>query len=495
MRHFSSKTITRIVIGIIFVALFFYLFRLQDTQLFINDTARDTLRALRIWQGRELTLIGGSASFSEKTIKEIYFGSLYLYTAIAGMSVSSFSPVGAVLPNTLLYLLSIPVFFLLAKRHSKNKFFTLFATAVFALSPVSVTHARFFWNPNLLIPLSVFFWYLALTPSNSKHFSLKLLSSGVLAGIMFNFHYFSVISVVLFCLYLLFSKKFDHLIYLVFGFFLGSLPLILFELRNNFYLTNAFIYNTSHSLKNLSHEPTFYVDSFFRIFFSVFGLSHGEISFNTIVINQSFKLFLEIVFSILIIKYLFNKRRHSDLYWLWFCLFPTIIFTLYFSTYDLYLRYLFVVFPLLVLFIADVLSELKYFYLSLVLFIPIIFSNLSIITASVNLNNNYLPLKTIEAISKKIVEDNPSGKYNITENLKGDARSTAFRFFLLRDANVKPQDEINYGDISALYVVSPSLEKTYQDNRWEFTASGPKMLTQTIDFGEVKLFKFVSETK
>ncbi len=487
-RFFANKTV-RIILAITLVSVFFYLFRLQDTQLFINDTSRDTLRALRIWQGRETTLIGASASFSEKTIKEIYFGSLYLYTAIAGMFFSEFSPLGAVYPNTIFYTLSIPVFYLLAQRYSNKKFFTIFSTLLYALSPITVTHARFFWNPNLLIPLSVFFWYLALSPANSKHFSLKLLSSGILAGIMFNFHYFSIIPVAFFCLYLLLSKKFDHLLYLAFGFFLGSFPLILFELKNNFYLSSAFIYNFSQGIKGISHPFIFYVDSFFRIFLSVFGLSHGEIPFPVIPLAQIIKTLIYILLSFLIVRYFIKRRRQSGSYWLWLCLLPSIGFTLYFSSVDLYLRYLFSALPLLILFITDLVSDLKKPYLLFLLFIPILYSDISAITANVSLKNGYLPLKTIEAISDKIVSDNPSGNYNITENLKGDARSTAIRFFLLRDAKVKPQSEIVYGNLQTLYVVSPSMELAYKEGRWELAASGPKNLTQTTDFGEVKLFR------
>ena len=487
--HFFTRSTARIIIIISLVGLFFYTFRLHDTQLFINDTARDTLRALRIWQGREITLIGASASFSEKTAREIYFGSAYLYTAIAGMLVSGFSPLGAVLPNTFLLTFSIPIFYLLAKRISKDKFFLLFSTALFALSPVTVTHARFFWNPNLLIPISVFFWYLALSPKDTKHFSLKLLTSGVLAGLMFNFHYFALIPIFLFCIYLLISRKFDHLLYLGFGFFLGSLPLIIFELRNNFYLTNAFIYNFSLGIRGLSHSLGFYLDGLLRVFLSVVGLSHGEIAFPIFETGQVFRLVSGTVFFVLSILYFLKKRRQANLYWLWLSLFPTIIFTLYTSSYDLYLRYLFPVFPLLILFIAAIFSELKFSYLSLIFFIPILFSDFAIITKNITLQDDFISLTKIEAVSKAIVSDNPTGKYNVTENIHGDARATAFRFFLLRDAKVKPQDEIHYGDLDTLYVVSPSLEKTYQDNRWELAASGPKTVTQTLDFGEVKLFK------
>lgn len=478
----------RFVIGLTLLACFIFLFRLHETQLFINDTARDTLRALKIWQDKEITLVGASASFSEKTVKEIYFGSLYLYAAIAGMLVTRFSPIGAILPNTLLYTISVPIFFLLSSRFSKKKYFSIFSAILYALTPITVTHARFFWNPNLLIPLSVFFWYLALTPIDSKKFIRNLFLSGIIVGIMFNLHYFSIIPILFFGLYLLFTKKIDHIIYLFSGFLIGSLPLIVFEFKNDFYLTNAFVYNLGHGVKGLSHTPIYYLDNLGRILLSIFGLSHGEIPFPVLQLPTVILLVVEIIFIILFIKHLLKKEAKNSL-WLYLCLVPTIALTLYFSTYDLYLRYLFSAFPLLILFVSDILISKTHPRLAFILFIPIIFSNFKSVSTTISLKDGYLSLDTIEAISNKIVSDNPQGKYNITESIRGDARSTAFRFYLLRDAKIKPQSEISYGDLNTLYVVSPSIETTYKEGRWELAASGPKDIKETTDFGEVKLFR------
>lgn len=84
----------------------------------------------------------------------------------------------------------------------------------------------------------------------------------------------------------------------------------------------------------------------------------------------------------------------------------------------------------------------------------------------------------------------PDGAYNLTENLHGDARATVFRYFITRDALVKPQDELTYNNLSTIYVISPTLEKVYKEGRWEFTASSPWKMVFEKDFGEVNLYKF-----
>jgi hypothetical protein len=100
-------------------------------------------------------------------------------------------------------------------------------------------------------------------------------------------------------------------------------------------------------------------------------------------------------------------------------------------------------------------------------------------------------VQTVEEISKAIVADSPTGKYNVTENILGDARSLSFRYFLMRDAKVKPQSVEVYDRIDTLYVVTPSLDKTYKEDRWEFVASGPKKISWEKDFGDLKLYKFI----
>ena len=41
----------------------------------IEDTARDSVRMIQIWQGKELTLIGPPASLGQRTDKEFFLGS------------------------------------------------------------------------------------------------------------------------------------------------------------------------------------------------------------------------------------------------------------------------------------------------------------------------------------------------------------------------------------------------------------------------------------
>lgn len=478
---------------IIAFSIFLYSFRLKETQVFIHDIVRDTLRALTIWQNRELTLIGPPASFSINAFREFYFGSAFLYIGLIGLVLNKFDPVGAVLPNVFFFTLSIPLFYLLLSRYSNDNYKKLFATLLYAISPVTVAHARFFWNPNLIIPFSVAFWFLVERKYLQQRSRLVgYFLAGIFAGIIFNFHYFATIPVVVYLLSLLYHKQFKSIIALKSGFLLSLTPFIIFELRNNFYLTQAFIYNFQRG----TGIPTDFLrwpKLLFRTLLSPLGSATGEISFPILPGQTEWGFYLSgTVFLVVILWHLIKRFKEINKT-LYLVVLVSILATLYFSTQDLYLRYLFAAYPLLIWLLADSINTFKFRTFQLLSFIPILYSSISITLVEPQLAKDYLPLSTLEQAGRAVVEDNPTGKYNLSENTYGDAQALALRYYVQRDATVKPQDITQYSDLNTLYVLSPSLDKIYIDNRWELSASGPKTLEKITDLGEIKLFKFVKD--
>jgi|Napbiome12C3dose_1001474.scaffolds.fasta_scaffold00006_30 hypothetical protein len=493
MNRFTSKKSLLILVIITLLGLFFYSFRLKETQIFTDDTARDTLKALQIWQNKELTLIGPPASFSLNTIREVYFGSFYLYIGILGLMAANWDPVGAVLPNTLLFTLSIPLFYYFLSLHNKDKFFIFFATFLYTLSPVTVIHSRFFWNPNLIIPLSVLFFILATKKyENKKKIIFYSFISGIVAGIMFNLHYLIILPVFLFILIIFLKQKLKSLVALL-GFLIASIPIMIFELRHNFYLSQSFWFNLfgGSSMQTGQASLIKYWDRLLNIFETILGLRPAEIEYPTLI-NYSPVLFtvITLIFLAIIILRFKEIKKYPLQYLLPVAL--SLGLTVYFSfSRDLLVRYMFAVYPLLILLIAKLIYLPRYKYLSLIIFIPILYASLNVILDEPMIGKSYLPLKEIERACDNIVRDFPSGRYNVTENIRGDARAMAFRYCLQKDAGVKPQNELTYESLSALYVISPSLGKIYQEKRWEFTASAPWKLVSTDDIGSVYLYKFV----
>ncbi len=477
----------KLILILLLVAFFVYVWRLQESLLFVEDTARDTLAMLKLWQQKEITLIGPPISFGQYGIRTMFFGSLAYYIGLTGLLISSFNPLGAIYPNVLFFLMSIPVFYLFIKQLTPDRSINYGATVLYALSPITVYHARFFWNPNLIIPLSVLFWYLVLKKKSKNNF-LRFFAAGIVGGLMTNLHYVSLLPALAYSLFLFWQKKIKPGFSLLAGFIVSSLPLILFELKNNFYLLKAASYNIQHptiqktaNLDMLSH--------FFDSIWILSGLKHAEFPFPTFPVSYPFIFIVLSLLLIFLFAGAFKKGIFKGKTFLLALLLVLNIIAVKLSSGEFHMRYLFPVYPLLVWFVGTLFFNKNIKNLGFIIFLSLIFTTYLIVQDTPSINKNYLPLKKTTAISSYIVKDNPAPPYNITENIAGGAQAIPFRFILLRDAKIKPNDEASYTNLKTLYVVSPRLNKIYIEKRWEFTATPGLKLKKTIDFGEVKLFK------
>lgn len=478
-----------ILIVITLLGLFFYVFRLKETQVFTNDTARDTLKALQIWQNKELTLIGPPASFSINTIREVYFGSLYLYIGILGLIAANWDPLGVVYPNTVLFTLSIPLFYKFISSQTRDQFKIFFAVLLYTLSPITVIHSRFFWNPNLIIPFSVLFWYLITKKTEAKIVYSFL--AGIIAGVIFNLHYITVLPIGIYLLILTFTEQRIKGLLALFGLVIASLPILVFEVRNHFYLTQSFWFNIFNQKSVIQINKIPLLERLSNIFGALLGLKPAEIDYPVFFNPNQVWLTIILLITIGIAILNFRAIKKVNTHYL-AVLIISLLATIYFSyTQDLLIRYIFAVYPLLILLIVTIFYMPNFKYLSLIIFIPTIYASVGILFDYPRFDKNYLSLGVIEQICKKIVLDMPTGRYNITENIRGDARAMAFRYCLMRDTKIKPQNELTYINLSTLYAISPSLEKIYKEKRWEFSASEPWRLVKTDNFGSVNLYKFV----
>lgn len=426
------------------LSLFLATFHLKESYLLIHDTARDTLKILTLWQTKSITLIGPPASFSLNTIREFYFGSLSYYLGLIGLLISRFNPIGSTYATTLLFIVSIPFIYLFLKNLNRSSVIASVGTLLYVVSPLTVTHLRFFWNPNTIIPLSIFYWYLV---THQKQSLKKNFLSGLLAGIIFNLHYFAVFPMLVWQLILIVSKKHKYATSHFLGFIIASLPLIFFELKHQFYLTNAFFYNLSQSNNITTFNPLTYIGSFGEFFMALLGIKSAEIIYPTLL----------------------NLIPHNDKF---------------------YARYLFGCYPLAIWLLAKIFNTHKLRPLLILVTIFVLYSDIKILSYTPSLATGYLPLSTLERVSRQIVTENIQGKYNLSENIFGDAQALGLRYFVQRDAINKPLDPLSYRNLDQLYVLSPSLNKIISDNRWEFYASGPWKLSSLTPYSEVSLYRF-----
>ena len=238
------KKINNWFIIIFFIFLFILIRSVNFTQHlnFSSDQASSSLRILEIWKNKEITLIGPSISF-HFIGRDLYFGSITYYFQLIFLLLTRFDPIaGSYLFMIFAALMIIPLYY--GALILTSYYGALFTIAIYTLTPIYIDYTRFFWNPN---------YQLALTPTLILLFSLfhkfkktyLLFLTGFLAGLLLLFHYQYFVIVACLTVYFLFVKKvgFKKILIFIFGTIAGLSPMIIFELRNNFYnLQTLFLY-------------------------------------------------------------------------------------------------------------------------------------------------------------------------------------------------------------------------------------------------------------
>jgi len=244
-------------------------------------------------ENHKILLIGPAASKSF-TGRYFYTGANYYYLLATIGILSRWQP----LIITGVFIIIEFIFYIFFTLFLKKLFSTSYALSVFlftAVSPYLVIHSRFFWNPHLLIPISILTLFFLIKYYQNKLFR-HLFYAGVLWGFAFACHYTAVFWLAIFLFTLFKTKQFSNIkshLLIISGFFLGNLPLIIFELRHGFYNLKTMIYIFTHSSQALDLTSHYFV--FSLLIFSLFGI---------LLIFQRYKLaylHLLTVFSLLIL--------------------------------------------------------------------------------------------------------------------------------------------------------------------------------------------------
>lgn len=178
--------------GIFFVMLFGAVFvrttHYEEWMIIKSDQIRDAMVSLKVLENGfgELPLFGPRAGGTHLRLGPIFY---YFQTASA-LLFHSASPGVLALPTLLFSLLSIPLFFLMARRlFSRN--LSLILTIVFSYGFLAIEHARFSWNPNSTTFFTLLFLYSFLriladdTPKKLWWYAALGLSYGVVSQLHF----------------------------------------------------------------------------------------------------------------------------------------------------------------------------------------------------------------------------------------------------------------------------------------------------------------------
>ncbi len=295
---------TFIIIGIILaIAAFLRFYNIEPFMTFLGDQGRDAVIIKRIVKLEHFPAIGAPSS-----VGQIFLGPFYYYLIAPFLLLFNFNPAGLGIGVAILTLLAM-IYIAYEMNKEFGGFITTLFVAIMTFSFTLVDLSRFSWNPNLLpyfAFISLFFFYKWIT---QKTWIYAVLLGSFLA-FSFQLHYLALFIFVPIGFYYIYTlitskEKFTYIkqaILAIGAFLFFSLPLILFDIKNNFLNGKNFIKLLTGENINSDTESTYLLRLQEAIKGFVFHVSQLETSALVAVIVM-------IVFAVLSIL-VARKQKH-----------------------------------------------------------------------------------------------------------------------------------------------------------------------------------------
>jgi len=219
---------------------------------------------------KKISLVGPMVTSKTFMGRQFFIGANYYYVlGIIGL-IGQWSPLKITIYFIFLEL-GFYLFFIFFLERKFNYFWAFLVFLFILMSPYLITHSRFYWNPHLLIPLSILVLYFGDKYLLKKRFGYLFLTA-FCWGFGFACHY-SAVFWGIFLLYILIkSKQYKNIksyLYIFFGFILGDLPWFIFEIRHNFYNTKTIFYVFFNPAEGNSLTPHYFI--FPLLIFGLYG--------------------------------------------------------------------------------------------------------------------------------------------------------------------------------------------------------------------------------
>src|SRR5690348_281638 len=143
-----------ILIGILALAAYLRLYKIENYLTFLGDEGRDVLVVKRMIVEHKFTLLGPTAS-----VGGFFLGPIYYYFMLPFLWAWRLNPVGPAIMVALFGIVTIGLLFKVGKDFF-NVWVGLIASSLYALSPLVISYSRSSWNPNLVPFFSLLLIYL-----------------------------------------------------------------------------------------------------------------------------------------------------------------------------------------------------------------------------------------------------------------------------------------------------------------------------------------------
>lgn len=241
----SAKEII-LLLSLIFLFIFIRSIHFPEYVNFTSDQGEQATDVLELVRAHKLTLIGNPITSVVYQGRLMFQGPAYYYMLAFFMAVGQWDPIiSSYIFMIFCALMIIPLYY--GTTLLLNKRAAIIFSILYTLVPYYINYTRFHWNPTYqlsLLPLLILL--MGLHKQTKKTIWLFLIP--VLLGILLQFHYQFIIAVAgIFLFYFITEKKKGRVaIFFPVGIMIGLAPLILFELKNQFYNINTFLLYVHH---------------------------------------------------------------------------------------------------------------------------------------------------------------------------------------------------------------------------------------------------------
>ncbi len=263
---------------LVFIAIFIGIRSVHFSEYlnFSGDQGQFALESFKIWETKKPTLIGPPISFYFKG-RDVFQGPATYYEFLAFLLLGRFDPVvSSYIFMLYCSLMVVPLYY--GTKMLVGKRAALVLTAIYTLVPYYINFSRFLWNPTFqfsLLPLLIFLMGWHKKTKNNWVF----LAMAVLLGILLQYHYQFILVIIGLLIYYLFVVRVGlwKFILYISGVAAGFSPIILFELRNNFYNTNTvllFLQNWDAVKKPAGERQHYYLTLSFLLLTLALGVAN-----------------------------------------------------------------------------------------------------------------------------------------------------------------------------------------------------------------------------
>ena len=205
------------------------------------------------------TLLGQPYYHQTSTGLIMFYGPQFNYILVPFLLIFKFNPVPITFLFTILNLVTAVVIYWLSKKISNSKV-AIIATIFFVFNSTMINHSFFIWGLHFFPIMGFVSFYLLTKYKFSRHQNIISVIVGLVTGFGVSLEYpYAVYGLITFISILFLSRKklMSGLVFLV-GCAVGDLPMILFDLRHNFYYTQVLLHYFQDQQSRLTHTLDYF---------------------------------------------------------------------------------------------------------------------------------------------------------------------------------------------------------------------------------------------